>query len=367
MALSLNTPDAKACAPAQDGHLAPALLAELSASAAAEEAGTRPIARSTDLLRSAGALTDDGMGRPERTARSLMKVGAANLSVGRLWEGHVNALALIALYAGPGQRARADDLIGRGAFLGVWGADGDAPVTWDPLRGCLSGGKRFASGLGTVSHAIVTVDSGPDVRLALIDVSNMARADTGTWNMQGMKATTSGTFDFTDLPESAVDWIGKPGEYLKEPHFVGGVWRIAALQVGAAVGLLDVAAAQLRSMGRMQAQPQQTRLMTVLMRAWAGISLVERAAAATVNPDLRAEEIVSASISARLVTEEIALDAIRAVEQSLGIQHFDAGAQTGRMARDLAVYLRQAARDAFLLRAAEEALGHDGGIWGIFQ
>ncbi|WP_324753269.1 acyl-CoA dehydrogenase [Roseovarius sp. Pro17] len=360
--ISPATPSSKA----SQGDLTADLLAKLLNGAEAEEAGTRPIGSSIDLLRSASLLNADRYEQPDLTARMLMRVGAANLSVGRLWEGHINASALIDLYGSPGLKCRVRTLIAQGAFLGVWGADADVPVTWTAPRTCLNGAKMFASGLGTVTHAVVTVNSGPEVCLALVDVSDMARADAGVWNMHGMRATASGRFDFTDCPMSSVDWLGEPGDYLKEPHFVGGVWRIAALQAGAAIGLVDRAAAQLRAMDRMQAEPQKARLMPVLMRAWAGSALVERAALATIDTELATEQIVSTSISARLLTEEIALDAIRAVEQSIGLQHFAAGSQTGRMARDLAVYLRQAARDAFQQRASEHALGREGNAWGVF-
>ncbi len=214
-----------------------------------------------------------------------------------------------------------------------------------------------------MSHALVTVDSGPEVRLALVDVNDAARADPSTWDMQGMRATASGTYYFADLPRELVEWIGGPADYLKEPHFVGGVWRIAALQVGAAAGLLDMAATELRAAGRMDAEAQKIRLMGVLMHVWAGMALTERAAEAAANRHLAEDDIVATSIAAQLFTEEVGLGAIRAGEQSIGLRHFDAGSETGRMARDLSVYLRQAARDAFLQRAAGTVLGEDGRIW----
>lgn len=364
--MTITTPLRSIVSPlAAAGQVPSDLLQDLLTAASGEEAGTQPIGRSIDLLRAAGMLTDDGATDPAATARALMRVGGANLSVGRLWEGHINALRLIGLYGAPQLKGTVRRQIANGAVLGVWGADGEVPVA--PSDGHLTGNKCYASGLGTVSHAVVTVSSGPQVRLALIDVTNMKRADASVWQMPGMKATASGTYDFTDLPVDALNWVGDPGDYLNEPHFVGGVWRIAALQVGAAAGLLDRAAARLRAMGRMQAEPQKARLMTVLMRAWAGMALVERAASATMDRDMTAEQVVSAAIAARLFTEDVALDTIRAVEQSLGLQHFSADADTGRMARDLSVYLRQAARDAFMQRAADFALGKENNIRGIFE
>jgi len=325
----------------------------LWAAAAQEERGERPISRSIDLLREADLLTDDGATDPARTARALMQVGAANLGVGRLFEGHINALHLVRLYGTKVQKAGVDRRIAEGALLGVWGADGAVSVTLDATDKHLQGGKCYASGLGTVTHALVNVDSGTGVELALVDVTDTAHADPSTWDMQGMRATASGNYDFTGLSVEQVQWIGNPGDYLKEPYFVGGVWRIAALQAGATAGLLDAAA-------------QKARLMSVLMQGWAGMALVERAAEAAADRHIAQDDIVATSIAARLFTEEVGLDAIRAVEQRIGLRHFEAGSGTGRMARDLSVYLRQAARDAFLQRAAQTALGEDGRAWGVF-
>ncbi|MFG6565053.1 acyl-CoA dehydrogenase [Sulfitobacter sp. 1A13421] len=331
--------------------------------ARAEEAGTAPISGSIDILRDAGLMLEDGATAPLRTTHALMQIGAANLSVGRLWEGHVNALRLIRLYGSATQTERAKQVIRQGGLLGVWGADGGNPATFE--AGVLQGEKIFASGLGTVTHALVSLNSGPEVQLALIDVTDPARGDASQWDMLGMRATASGTYDFSGLPLEDDALIGAPGDYLKEPHFVGGVWRIAALQAGAAAGLIDAAATALRDIDRLEAEAQLSRLMQVLMRVWAGMALVERAALANAN-DHAEETLVSTSIAARIYTEEVALDAIKAVEQSLGLRHFTGTSETGRMARDLSVYLRQAARDAFLQRAARHALSSDQTVWGVF-
>lgn len=359
-AAPLSTPMAEA-----DERLPAELFRHLRAAAGREERGESAIAGSVGLLRQAGLLSDDGARDPARTARALMRVGAANLSVGRLWEGHLNAVRLVRVHGTAALKRDLDRLIAGGAFLGVWGAEGPVPVTLAASAAHLEGSKRFTSGLGTVSHAVVTVGRASQTHLALIDVTDQSRANPAGWDMHGMRATASGSYEFSGLPAQGIRWIGGPDDYHREPHFVGGVWRIAALQAGAAIGLLDMAATELRAMCRMQAEAQQARLMSVLMRAWAGAALTERAAQAA-GEDIAAEQAVALSIAARLTTEEIALDSIRAVEQSIGLRHFDTASETGRMARDLAVYLRQAARDAFLQRAARHALGQDGQAWGVF-
>ena len=342
------------------------LWAGLRKAAVTEDLGHSDIALSLDRLRDGGLLSADLVKDPGLSARTLMRVGAVNLSVGRLLEGHVNALRLIDLYGSGRLRTAARALVANCAVFGVWGADSSDAVTIDATQGQLSGSKVFCSGLGTVTHAVVTVNSGPDVQLVLLDVTDPERATVTDWDMLGMKATNSGGYRFSGMVLTDAEWIGAPGDYLSEPDFVGGVWRIAALQAGAAIGLIERAGEVLRETGRLGSEAQIARLTTVLAQAWAGAALVERAAIAG-QPHVPAERSVATSIAARLFTETTAQAAISAVEQSLGLRHFASGSETGRMARDLSVYMRQAARDAFLQRAGSFALNHPGEAWGVFR
>lgn len=317
-------------------------LAALRARARVEDAGA-DIGPSIRRVLESG-LAESGADLPAR----LVAVAEANLPVARLLEGHVNAVELIARLGGPCDPGR---------LHGVWGADGATPVALEAGR--LTGGKRYASGLGTVERAVVTVGSGAAARLAVVDVTDPARHRPATWAMHGMRATVSGDIDLSGLRP---DWIGSPGDYFEEPHFLGGVWRIAACQLGGTLGLLAAARDALAERGYLEAPAQLSRLGPLVGRAMAGFGLVERAAAVASGPEGAAdpERAVALSIQARLLTEEIAQDAIAATERSVGLPHFAEGAATLRMARDLATYCRQAARDAFEQRAAAHALGGDG-------
>lgn len=338
----------------------------LDAAAADEEAGRSDISESVDLLRQAGWMTDNGAENPSLTAMRLRRLGAANLPVGRLWEGHVNALYLSRVHGDRKIAAAVDKLVAGGAVLGVWGADGETPVVVAMNETSLSGQKTYSSGLGTVTHAVITVGSGPDVRLGLIDVRDLSRADASVWRMRGMRATASGHYDFEGIAIGAVLWLGGPGDYLTEPHFVGGVWRIAALQIGAALGLLEAAADTLRARGRLDTPAQMSRLTEVAIRALGASALTTQAAvAASPNRGRTTEEAVTMSAAARLLTEDVGLDAIRAAEQSLGLAHFEDGSDTGRKARDLSVYLRQAARDAFQSRVGNTMFSKEGTLWTL--
>ena len=291
---------------------------------------------------------------------NLVAVAEVNLPLARLYEGHINALRLVRAY-GDG---RLQDNVQRGAdagvLLGVWGAEGAEPLAIKD--GYLTGGKRFASGLGSVGQALVTVGDERGVRLALLDVSDKARHRLATWRKTGMRATVSGNFDAQGIPASALQWLGAPGQYLEEPGFIGGVWRIAAVQVGGTLGLLRAAADHLASLGRLTADAQVARLAPILTRALAAGAFTRQAAeCAEGQAGLRdPQRAVSLSAQARLLSEDVGQDAIAAVERAAGLPHFDEDCATGRIARDLATYMRQAARDALMQRSGSWALGQSG-------
>ncbi|PRY93792.1 hypothetical protein BCF33_2677 [Hasllibacter halocynthiae] len=328
------------------------LAAKLGDAAAAEDGG-RSLAGSVEAIVVSKVLEER---RPVPLARTLVAIAEANLSAARLAEGHVNALRLLRLHR--------PDAIPEGGFLGVWGADGD-----DPLRledGVLRGSKRYASGLGIVTHALVTVADGDASRLALVDVADAARHRPGSWAMLGMRATISGDVDLTGLDPV---WIGPPGAYHAEPSFVGGVWRIAALQLGGTLGLLGAARDELAARERLDADAQVSRLAAPLGRALAAFGLVEKAAAVAEGPEGRADadRAVALSIQARLLTEDLAQDAVAATERAVGLPHFADGSRTGRVARDLATYCRQVARDAMEQRAGRTLLARPGPLSGAWH
>ena len=82
--------------------------------------------------------------------RVLAAVGRGDLSVGRIFEGHVNALLLIRLFGTTGQRERYQGLAAHGSIFGVWNTD----LPEKPLLrhgDGLSGSKNFASGADGLS------------------------------------------------------------------------------------------------------------------------------------------------------------------------------------------------------------------------
>ena len=137
-----------------------AALEAIAAQSGPADEGRRGLGGDMRLLAECGILHKlIAPGDPVAQATLLRRIGRASLSVGRLAEGHMNALKLIRLYGTRLHQGRHVTAAGQGVIFGVWGADGASPVTAEHhLNGTLrlTGGKRFASGLGTVSRAVVT-------------------------------------------------------------------------------------------------------------------------------------------------------------------------------------------------------------------
>src|SRR5579862_829690 len=91
----------------------------------------------------------------------LKEIGRANLSLGRVYEGHVNALQLIRAYGNAEQQtvAAADCLSGK--LFAVWNTDSADPVClYGDHEGCwrLGGSKAFASAAGRADRPLVTAE-----------------------------------------------------------------------------------------------------------------------------------------------------------------------------------------------------------------
>ncbi len=331
-------------------------LEAIAAGALAADAGRRDLSGDMRRLASSGILarlcTFAGKSYEIKTQATLLRrIGRANLSVGRLAEGHMNALKLVTLYGTPEQVQRHTAAASRGAIYGVWGADGDPPVSVAADSGGqlrLAGSKRFASGLGTVSHAVVTAKGVDGARLTIAEVQDPERADAASWDTSGMRATASGTFDFSGVTAEA---LGAAGDYLREPHFQGGVWRYAAVQTGG----LEALAEEVRRAAQAADPPGEAQIHRLARIA----SLAHRARLIVEDAATRAEapgagpEAVALSLSAREEVEAACLEGMALADRALGTRSFARGQRAELVRRDLGFFLRQANLDGKLRQVGE--------------
>ncbi|MDP3417458.1 acyl-CoA dehydrogenase family protein [Falsiroseomonas sp.] len=298
-------------------------------------------------------------------ATALRLVGRASLPLGRLYEGHVNALRLVLRHGSPAQAEAAARDARRGCFFGVWNTDGFNEPPLAVADGVLRGRKILCSGAGRVDRALVTArDSvAAPPQMLLVDLAPGERADLSPWTAQGMRASATGAVDFTGLPAVL---IGQQGDYLRQPDFSGGAWRFAAVQCGGVEAVLGLLRAHLSHTGRGGDPHQAARLGQAAMaaetaRLWVH-SAAQRAEAALPEADT-----VAYVNLARLAVERTALDVLELAQRSIGLQAFMRPNPIERVARDLATYLRQPAPDRALVGAAAhvlEAAAEPGDLWG---
>jgi hypothetical protein len=289
--------------------------------------------------------------------QSLRAIGAADLSVGRLFEGHLNATQLIAEYAQPPLRDHAATLARGGSLFALWVADDPREgVALDEDRMVLRGAKRFCSGAHAVAGAVITVRVGADAQLAWIERPSATRFTPGdAWPLAGMHATESMRCDMTGLEIAPQALLGPPGAYLREPAFSAGFWRILALQLGALDGLATCFAAHLVSRGHSAAPAQRQRLaLNAVDLETAAMWSARAAAAAESSP----EAVLQVAL-ARTVIQGVASRVMDRVRSGMGLCAAIAGSEAEQRLRDFTTFLCQPAPDAAFAAATERLAALD--------
>lgn len=301
-------------------------------------------ARIAELTQQLDSLGDPASGAGMlRLLRLLFAVGREDLPLGRLFEGHVDAVQIVMRYARDEQRARVAALVARGGTLGVWNADlpGEALSLTD-MR--LSGGKSFASGAGLISHALVTVDAQGGRQLVLVDMARTVPAiDRGAWQVAGMQRSESHVVRWDGAAVTADDLIGVPGDYVREPWFVGGALRFAAVQAGGIAAVVEHARDHLVTAER-ASDPHQAGRLAAMYGLAQGANAAVRAAGEGWfdDPDARLPLVAAA----RAAVYGAGTQVIALAQEAVGVQaQFTTHPIAARIA-DLSTYLRQPAPDA---------------------
>jgi hypothetical protein len=169
-----------------------------------------------------------------------------------------------------------------------------------------------------------------------------------------MRATQSGWIDFAFYEPREADWIGEPGDYLREPAFSAGAWRALAVILGGIEALVGEMRAQLHARGRHGNPHQATRIAQALIAQETAFLWTRRTALLVESGDAPTEDTTGYVALARRAVEIAALDAMQLVQRSLGLAALVDTNAVELLMRDLATYLRQPALD----EAIEEAAAH---------
>jgi alkylation response protein AidB-like acyl-CoA dehydrogenase len=343
--------------------------------------------REFELIANAGLLTAPlrrelgglGLGIDASSIGELLTIlhafGRGNLAVGRIYEGHVNALQLLQTFGTPAQiETYAADVRDRHKIFGVWNAEAEDGVKIMPLGGGkyrLEGAKTFATGCGCVDRPFVGgALPGGEWQLCIVPMDEVETiSDPSWWQPAGMRATASYQVDFTGviLDESAL--VGHPGQYYQQPWLSAGVVRFAAVQLGGASALFDAARQFLQEIDRTKDPYQEARFGQMAIAIESGHLWLQGAAAQIEryhptfagDPTIaqpQAQALVAYANMVRTAIEQICMDAIQLTARSVGTRGLLPPHPLERIIRDLTLYLRQPAFDASIANIGRYALQH---------
>ena len=294
----------------------------------------------------------------------LATIGEGSLPLGRLYEGHVNAVKLVRLYGSPANLALLKAEADAGRMTGVWMAEAGAPLTLERSGEGkrLAGRKVLASGACHIRRPLIAAATADGSLLIIPFVEDAARrVETGSWTATGMKATATGSVDFTGLPVGPEETVGQPGDYLRSPYFRGGAWRVMAVQLGGLRGLLECYRRQIVEAKRDGDRLQRMRFGEAVAAAETARLWVREACGRAEDPQGDPGAIDIYVDLMRGTFERAALAVVELAQKSLGLKAFMAPNEAERIIRDLTTYLRQPALDASQEAAAAYYFHHPDG------
>jgi alkylation response protein AidB-like acyl-CoA dehydrogenase len=296
-----------------------------------------------------------GSGQTLLRWRALAAVAARDLGLVKLFEGHTDALAILAELQGPSALAGFE----AGSRWGVWAAEApDARLAATRVSGegaalRLSGTKAWCSGAHVLSHALVTawLDDQPVLAAVALDQSSVSISSTH-WHAVGMRATQSGDVHFDNTPARLV---GKPHAYIRRAGFWQGGAGIAACWYGAAAGIAQMLAGMIAT----RTDAHRLAHLGEVDVALAGAAEVLRASAAQIDAGAGATEPVTAQVialRARLAVEAAANTVMHHAGRALGAAPLCRNERFARAMADLPVFLRQSHAERDLAALGEAVL-----------
>lgn len=294
----------------------------------------------------------------------------ADGSVGRILDGHLNAVERLAVQAPVAVRDRElAAVLGGRLRAGVWGSDpgpGEGPpaaVVETAAGQVLRGVKTFCSGAGGLHRALVParpVDDG--LPLAVwIDLTDARRVeiDTGWYRSHGLRASVSHRVVFHDAP--VIAYFGPPGALTEPPWFSRDALRTAASWAGMADTATRAALDELRR--RPHRGPLEALAAGRILTVQRTIDLWMQQAAAVMDApagELADGELPAVALHARAAISDACRVLLDEAARACGSGPFARGHALDRARRDLEVFLLQHRLDPMLVRAGEAALENRG-------
>jgi len=300
------------------------------------------------LAAGSGRLPLPGSGETLRRWQALADVAASDLALAKLFEGHTDALAIMAELGAP----ESDPAYA----WATWAAE--PPAARLELRRTargvrLTGRKAWCSGAEIVSHALVTAwdDAGRQC-LAAVEIGQPGvTVTTDGWHAVGMGRAASGDVLFDVAPAAE---IGEPGQYTTRPGFWQGGCGIAACWYGGALPFADAVADLLRRRDEPHAAAHLGAIDAALAAARA--LLTETAGWIDAHPAASAR---IPALRSRAVVEETVAAVLTHAGRALGAGPLCRDAALAQRFADLPVFVRQSHAERDLAELGRSLSGGD--------
>ncbi len=288
-----------------------------------------------------------GAGNTLERWRALAAVGALDLSLAKVYEGHTDALAILAELNG-------------GAAEGLWAVWAAEPPGHRLVfrDGALSGKKAWCSGAAAVDCAVVSAwtEAGEPV-LARVNLRQAGvTVESGGWEAVGMAASQSVPVVFEGAPAQAV---GGAGDYVARPGFWQGGAGIAAVWYGAAVAI----AQKLAASRRIESDPHAAAHLGAVDVALRGARALLSEAAGWIDANPRADAS-AAALRVRAGVEAAANEVLLRTGRALGPGPLCTDAIHAQRCADLPVFLRQSHAESDLA-ALGQAIARESNAWKL--
>jgi alkylation response protein AidB-like acyl-CoA dehydrogenase len=290
----------------------------------------------------------------------VRSVARADGSVGRIFDGHLNAVERLVVQAPADVRDRELALIGAGRLrAGVWGGDprpGEGPpaaVVQLPSGEALRGVKTFCSGAGGLDRALVLArnrEGGPPIA-AWVDLSDPGRVevDSNWYRGSGLRSSVSHRVVFHDAPLLAR--FGHPGALTEQPWFARDALRTSSTWAGMADAAVE------SMLGELSGRPGRGELEGLAagraMTAQRTISLWIDAGARAMDTGA---DLAATALHARAAIADHCRTLLDEAARACGSWPFATASRLDRCRRDLEVFLLQHRLDPMLARTGAASL-----------
>ena len=293
--------------------------------------------------------------RAGSTVRILHFIGSGSVALGRIFEGHLNAVRLVVRNATPSQCRTVATDARAGHLHALWVTDAADPLRFTQSGNSieLTGEKHFCSAAGHATRAVVTAMSPQgETHLLLLPLNAGEVVRKLPSGLQGVRGAGTGRVDFTGVRHDAAVVFGDPDIYLAEPEFSAGAWRASAVTAGALSALTEATRAELAGRGRADAPEQRQRLGRMFINAQTALLWLQHVAPIAEDAAQYPDYATATVNLARIAIESACVDSLQLAQRSLGLSAFLQSNPVERLCRDIATYLRQPAPDEALNAAA---------------